>query len=116
VPRVLIVDDDPSIRQIVRVLLERDGVRADIAEDGARALTMLDENEYDADVLDLLMPRVDGHGVIAHMNERNIETPVVVLTAVPDADLDPRLVRVVLHKPFEARDLRKVVAAILEQV
>ena len=115
-PRVLIVDDDPSIRQIVRVLLERDGVSADIAEDGERAMHMLDENQYDAVVLDLLMPRVDGRGVIAHMNANHIDTPVVVLTAVPDVELDPRLVRVVLHKPMEARDLRKVVTAILEHV
>lgn len=115
-PRVLIVDDDPSIRQIVRVLLQRDGVTADIAEDGQHALSMLDATHYDAVVLDLLMPRVDGRGVIAYMNEKEIDTPVVVITAFPDVELDPRLVRVVLHKPFEARDLRKVVTAILEQV
>ena len=117
--RVLIVDDDPAIRQIVRALLERDGVAADIAEDGERATTMLRDHEYAAVVLDLLMPRLDGRGVIAFMNEHNIETPVIVLSAIGDeeaGELDPRLVRVVLQKPFEARDLRKVVTAVMDRV
>lgn len=116
--RVLIVDDDPAIRQIVRVLLERDGVQADIAEDGQRATAMLREQRYGVVLLDLLMPRLDGHGVIAFMREQGIETPVVVISAADHAgdDLDPRLVRVVLSKPIEARDLRKVVIAVLEQV
>lgn len=116
--RVLIVDDDPSIRQIVRVLLERDGVHADIAEDGERATAMLRGGDYGVVLLDLLMPRLDGHGVIAYMREHHIETPVIVISSVGDAasDLDPQLVRVVLQKPFEARDLRKVVAAVLEKV
>lgn len=116
--RVLIVDDDPAVRQILRVLLERDGVRADIAEDGERATSMLRRQPYSVVLLDLMMPRLDGRGVIAFMNERHIDTPVIVISAVGDTatDLDPRLVRVVLQKPFEARDLRKVVAAVMEKV
>jgi DNA-binding response OmpR family regulator len=115
--RVLIVEDDPAVRQIVRVLLERDGVEVDIAEDGERATTLLLANTYAAVLLDLLMPRLDGRGVIEFMKERELATPVVVLTAVTDSpDLDPQLVRVVLQKPFEARELRKVVNAILEMV
>jgi DNA-binding response OmpR family regulator len=116
--RVLIVDDDPAVRQIVRVLLERDGVAVDIAEDGERATSMLRSQKYSVVLLDLLMPRLDGRGVIAFMREQAMETPVIVVSAIGDAaaDLDPQLVRVVLQKPFEARDLRKVVAAVLEKV
>ena len=105
------------MRQIVRVLLERDGIDVDIAEDGERATALLAEQSYAAVVLDLLMPRLDGRGVIAFMKERSLETPVVVLTALSDSpDLDPQLVRVVMQKPFEARELRKVVNAVLERV
>lgn len=115
--RVLIVEDDPAIRQIVRVLLERDGIDVDIAEDGERATSLLATQSYAAVLLDLLMPRLDGRGVIDFMNERGLQVPVVVVTAVADSpDLDPHLVRVVLQKPFEARELRKVVSAILEKV
>ncbi|HUR83416.1 MAG TPA: response regulator [Thermoanaerobaculia bacterium] len=116
--RVLIVDDDPAIRQILRVLLERDGVRADIAEDGQRAVKMLQDGQYSVVLLDLLMPRMDGRAVIAHMRQHHIATPVIVISAVGDTatDLDPELVRVVMQKPFEARDLRKVVSAVLDKV
>lgn len=118
VKRVLIVDDDPAVRQILRVLLERDGVRADIAEDGEKATAMLRQQPYSVVLLDLMMPRLDGRGVIAFMNEHRIDTPVIVVSAIGDAadDLDPRLVRVVLQKPFEVRDLRMVVAAVMEKV
>jgi DNA-binding response OmpR family regulator len=115
--RVLIVEDDPAVRQIVRVLLERDGIDVDIAEDGERATQLLRERTYAAVLLDLLLPRLDGHGVVAFMKERAIATPVVVVTAVADShDLDPSVVRVVMQKPFEARELRKVVSAVLEKV
>lgn len=115
--RVLIVEDDPAVRQIVRVLLERDGIEVDVAEDGERALSLLGEKTYATILLDLLLPRVDGRAVIEFIREKAIESPVVVLTAVTDSeDLDPRIVRVVMQKPFEARELRKVVSAVLERV
>jgi DNA-binding response OmpR family regulator len=117
--RVLVVDDDPAIRQIIAVLLQRDGVDVDIAEDGERANAMLLRNEYAVVVLDLIMPRVDGYGVIEFMRSRGITTPIVVVSAVtdePPADLDPQLVRVAIQKPIEPRELRTVVKAILERV
>ena len=115
--RVLIVEDDPAVRQIVRVLLERDGIAVDIAEDGERATSLLRDNHYSVIVLDLLMPRMDGQGVISFIKEQRIDTPVVVVSAVPDTmGLDPQIVRVVMQKPFEARELRRIVSAILEKV
>lgn len=117
--RVLVVDDDPAIREIMAVLLRRDGVEVDIAEDGERANQMLAENEYAAVLLDLIMPRLDGSGVIEFMKARGITTPIVVVSAVSDDrpfELDPQLVRVAMQKPIEPRELRTVVKAILERV
>ena len=114
--RVLIVEDDPAVRQILRVLLERDGIEVDLAEDGERATQMLRDHRYAVVLLDLLLPRIDGHGVIAFMNAQGIETPVIVVTAHGESELDPGVVRVVMQKPFEARELKKVVSAILQKV
>lgn len=114
--QVLIVDDDPAIRQIVSALLRRDGTTCDIAEDGEEAIGQLQQHQYDVVLLDLLMPRVDGLGVLAYMKEHNIETPVVVLSAVTDDRvevLDPKLVRIAMQKPLEPRELRRVVEAIV---
>lgn len=114
--RVLIVDDDPAIRQILSALLRRDGTECDIAEDGEDAISHLQQQTYDVVLLDLLMPRVDGVGVIAYMKENAITTPVVVISAVMDDrvdTLDPQLVRVAMQKPLEPRELRRVVEAIV---
>ena len=116
--RVLIVDDDPAVRQIVAALLKRDGTEVDIAEDGELAIAALRRQTYAVVLLDLLMPRVDGIGVISFMKEQGIETPVIVLSAVTDDhawDLDPQLVRVAMQKPLDPRELRKVVSAVVER-
>jgi DNA-binding response OmpR family regulator len=117
--RVLVVDDDPAIRQIIALLLQRDGVDVDIAEDGERANALLEKSEYAVVLLDLIMPRVDGYGVIEFMKSRGIRTPILVISAVTDEhmfELDPQLVRVAMQKPIEPRELRTVVKAILELV
>jgi DNA-binding response OmpR family regulator len=116
--RVLIVDDDPAVRQILAALLHRGGVLADVAPDGEAATAMLRERNYRVVLLDLLMPRLDGQGVLAFMKENGITTPVIVLSAVSDergTDLDPQLVRVTMQKPLDPRELRTVVNAILER-
>ena len=111
--RVLIVDDDPAVRAIMAALIKRDGTTVDIAEDGEQAIALLRGERYDAVVLDLLMPRIDGLGVIAFMKNERIDTPVIVLSAVSDDQaLDPAIVRVVMHKPLEPRELRRVVSAV----
>lgn len=115
--QVLIVDDDPAIRQILSALLRRDGTECEIAEDGEAAIAHLRQHRYDVVLLDLLMPRVDGLGVLAFMKENDIVTPVVVLSAVTDDRvelLDPNLVRIAMQKPLEPRELRRVVDAILK--
>jgi len=111
---VLIVDDDPAIREIVATILRREHITSDLATDGEDAIAHLDANAYQAVVLDLLMPRVDGAAVIRHMRAKNILTPVIVISAVAEKDeLDPDIVRVTMKKPIELQDLRDVVGAVL---
>lgn len=116
--RVLIVDDDPGVRQFLIALLDRDGVSSAVAEDGQEAIEILAREQFDVILLDLLMPRVDGLGVLRYMRDEGIETPVVVVSAVSDQmaeSIDPTLVRVALHKPFDPRGLRDVVAAVIAE-
>jgi two-component system response regulator PilR (NtrC family) len=113
-PRALIVDDEPSVREILRLLLKRDGWAVEAVADGEEAIRLLGESEYTVILLDLLMPRVSGGRVIDFMKEKGITTPVVVISAVAEnASLDPQVVRVKLQKPFEIRDLRDVLRALL---
>lgn len=114
-PRVLIVDDDPAVRDILAAVLRHEGWNADAVADGERAIECLNVRPYDAMILDLLMPRVDGHGVIEFVKEKDLKMPVIVLSAVTTdhtRELDPRVVTVAMQKPFEISELRVVIRAL----
>jgi DNA-binding response OmpR family regulator len=116
--RVLIVDDDPAVREILAAILARENVATDVVSDGEQAVKMLGEQTYGAVLLDLLLPRMTGTDVIAYMRKEGITTPVIVISAVSDEthDLDPNVVRVAMQKPIELQDLRTVVKAVLRAV
>jgi DNA-binding response OmpR family regulator len=116
-PRLLIVDDDPAIRDILCAVLKRDGWQADSVADGEAAIGRLRTSAYDLIVLDLLMPRSSGEDVIRFMKENAIATRVIVVSAVSNErghELDPQVVTLTLQKPIELGDLRAVVRAIRE--
>src|SRR6202023_1083832 len=81
--RVLIVDDDPVARRLVENIVSRSGYEAVTAEGGDLALAILTggKTRIDCVVLDLVMPDLDGLGVLARMREAGIDAPVIVQTA-----------------------------------
>ena len=79
--RVLVVEDDPEIsRFVVRGLTEERYV-VDLVEDGAAAIDMAAAEEYDAVVLDLMLPGVDGFEVCRQLRSRGVDTPIIIVTA-----------------------------------
>jgi len=81
---VLVVDDDPVQRRLLDAMLKRFGYDVVTAESGDAAVKLLGGSEgerFDAVVLDLVMPELDGMGVLASLRERGVETPVIVQTA-----------------------------------
>lgn len=118
-PRILVVDDDLTIRQLVCTLVRRDGYAVDSARDGQEAIARLKEHEYAVILLDLMMPRVDGFGVIDHLKEHPpLRKPVVlVITAYADQrfkQVDPTIVSGILRKPFEIADLGGMISLCVE--
>lgn len=116
-PEILIVDDDPAMRDILRLLLEHDGWRVSCASDGEEAIQQLTAAQFDIIVLDLLMPRMNGTQVLEFMAARQDNTPVVVVSGASSEQqqqLDPRIVRVRLQKPFEIGELRVILRAIVD--
>src|SRR6266567_3091095 len=82
--RILIVDDDPVQRRLLENMVLRAGYEAVVAEGGdaaAAVLTGADAARIDAVVLDLVMPDLDGLGVLAKMHETGVAIPVIVQTA-----------------------------------
>jgi len=114
VTRVLVADDDQAIRQLVCTIIRREGLEIDSAEDGAEAIELLGRHEYAVILLDLMMPRVDGFGVIEHLrtNPPAFKPVILVITAYADQrfkEVDPNIVTGVIRKPFEVADLGNIV-------
>lgn len=83
-PYILIVDDDPDILDGICTILETQDYRLETARDGVQCLELLGEEKPDLLILDLLMPRMDGWGVIREMRSQACfsDVPVMVLTTV----------------------------------
>src|SRR6266513_889480 len=79
--RVLVVDDELPVRNLVRMALETEGFEVETAANGREALEKLAKNRPQVVVLDLSMPGMDGGAVMDKMRDRGIETPVLFLSA-----------------------------------
>ncbi len=79
--RVLVVDDEPKMAGLVARALREDGHAADVAYHGKDALWMAMSAPYDAIVLDVMLPQVDGLQVLHRLREKGVWTPVLLLTA-----------------------------------
>ena len=112
-PRVLVADDEDAIRTLVSRMLARAGFDPVEASDGQHAIERLDAGMFDAVVLDLMMPRVDGFGVVEHLIETQprMMEKTVVMTAFPKAAAKERLHHLcsIISKPFDMEELIQVV-------
>jgi DNA-binding NtrC family response regulator len=80
-PRILIVDDEESMRRFLSILLEREGYQVTVVPDGDAALSSMEQQSYDVVVTDVRMPGMDGISLLENIKSRWSETPVVILTA-----------------------------------
>ena len=107
--RVLVVDDDTALRRLVRTILTREGYEVDEAYGGREALEKIAWADYDAIVLDLMMPEISGFDVLNAISQvrPNSKCVVVISAAAPQAisEADSPLVRARLRKPFEISEL-----------
>jgi two-component system response regulator (stage 0 sporulation protein F) len=87
--KALVVDDDDPIRTMLAKVVERQDLDVDTARDGIEAIERLDEDGYDVILLDLMMPRVDGYGVLRHMEEHHPEklSCTIIASAVPESEI-----------------------------
>ena len=118
--RVLVVDDDPDVREAVETALELEGHRVTTATDGLAALQRLAQSEFDAVVLDVLMPNLDGFEVCRRLRAAGNRTPVLILTA---RDSEEDTIRGLdlgaddyLVKPFALGELLARVRALLRRM
>lgn len=120
VPRVLVVDDDATVREVVVDYLGRSGLDVDEAADGIAALRAAEDHRPDLVVLDLMLPGLDGLEVCRRLRARRGELPVLMLTA--RGEEDDRVLGLetgaddYLTKPFSPRELALRVQSLLRRV
>ncbi len=117
--RVLVVDDEPMVCEVVTAYLERDGFKVTTAADGKDALEKMETLRPDLVVLDVMLPELDGFGVLAELRRRT-DVPVILLTArTHETD---RVLGLELGaddyvvKPFSPRELSARVRSVLRRV
>ncbi len=116
--RALVVDDDPHIRELVRVFLEREGLDVCEAVDGVDALAKLEAFRADIVILDIMMPHMDGWELCRRLREAG-DFPLLMLTAKGETSQKIKGFRLgtddYLVKPFEPAELAARVKALLRR-
>jgi two-component system OmpR family response regulator len=117
--RVLVVEDDPKIASFVINGLKQSGYAVDWAADGEKGLELATSTKYDAAVLDLMLPKMNGHDVLAALRKEKNPTPVLILSA--KATVDDRVAGLraggddYLTKPFVFSELLARVQALVRR-
>lgn len=118
--RILVVDDESTIRTLIEYNLTQEGFQVDTAEDGDGALQMAQTTNYDLILLDLMLPGKDGLTVTKTLRQEKIATPIIMLTA-KDSETD-KIVGLELGaddyvtKPFSVKELLARIHAVLRRI
>jgi DNA-binding response OmpR family regulator len=119
-PKILVIDDDPSVRSLVADSLEIEGYEVCTAEDGFAGLRAIEAQKPDCVLLDVMMPGLDGHQVLQRIRaaEERPALPVVMLTAYSDDATAWQAwtegVDYFLPKPFDADELLRYLDYLFE--
>lgn len=87
--RALVVDDDDPIRAMLASVVQRQDLDVDTARDGVEAIERIDEDGYSVILLDLMMPRIDGFGVLEHLQAHHPDKLrcTIIASAVPESEV-----------------------------
>jgi nitrogen regulation protein NR(I) len=111
--QILVVDDEPNLRRVLRAQLERDGYDVHTAEDGELALALLREHHIDLVITDLRMPKLDGMELLRRITALEDAMPVVMITAHGTVDTAVEALKTgafdYITKPFDQDDVRTIV-------
>jgi DNA-binding response OmpR family regulator len=118
-PKILVIDDDPGICRLVKDVLEIEGFEVAVAGDGYAGLRQIEADRPDCVVLDVMMPGLDGHGVLTRIRSNGgRHLPVVMLTAHADDGQAWQAwtegVDYFLSKPFEPEELLRYLDYLFE--
>jgi two-component system, NtrC family, response regulator PilR len=119
VEKILVVDDEQSLREVLSIMLKRAGYAVTIAMDGEDAVELLQKEIFDLVITDLRMPKVDGMEVLKAVKSASPETVVLIITAFASADSAVEAMKQgaydYLTKPFQVDEVQLIIRNALEK-
>ena len=117
--RILYVEDEKFLAEAVKFNLEKNGMSVDLANDGEEGLNMAVEPIYDCVILDIMLPKLSGTDILRRMREKNIDTPVIMLSALSEVEDKVRELDNgaddYLAKPFKTKELIARIHALMRR-
>lgn len=106
-PRILVVDDEPALCELLAKFLARWGYHSECATSGAAALGILKTKKCDLALIDLMMPGMNGQELAPHIKRYNREIPVIMISAFPPAQVEG--VDRIFSKPLAPSKLKEII-------
>lgn len=117
--KILIVEDNIELNQTLTEILEMEGYLVDAVTDSKEAIKLIDRIEYDLIILDIMLPEIDGYAIAKIIREKNITTPIIMLTALGELENKLRGFQIgaddYVVKPFEVPELLARIEAVLKR-
>ena len=116
--RILVVEDEKDIQNIIKAFLENAEYKVETADDGFEAINLIQKNNYDLILLDIMLPKIDGF-TVCEMIRKNSNIPIIILTALTDEESQlkgfDKLADDYITKPFSMPVLLKHIEAIFRR-
>lgn len=116
--KILVVDDNPGLRSMLRILLNTNGHETLLAEDGQEALELIKQYKFDLMITDLRMPHMNGMSLLRAVNALELAKPVILITAYTSRETADEAVRLgafaYLAKPFNIDEMMAAIGCALE--
>ena len=117
--RILLIEDDSATAQSIQLMLKSEGYICDTTDLGEDGLEIGKLYDYDIVILDLMLPDIDGYEVVRRLREARVETPILILSGLSEADNKIKGLGIgaddYLTKPFDKRELIARVQAIVRR-
>jgi CheY-like chemotaxis protein len=118
--RILVVDDDDNIRDVLKDLLTLEGHRATLAKNGEQAIQLFDKDKFDMVITDLGMPGLSGWDVAKKIKQTEPDIPVIIISGwgaqLSEEELKQAKVDMILAKPFNLEQIQKVIAKCADKI
>ena len=117
--KILVIEDEKDIQNIIKAFLENAGYKVETADDGLEGINLIQKNSYDLVLLDIMMPKIDGF-VVCEMIRKNSNVPIIILTALTDEESQvkgfDKLADDYITKPFSMPIVLKHIEAIFRRI